>query len=150
MVKNRQLRTEDELTEGELGNGHTGICGHESTKRENTRILFLYRQLFSEHFLGEQHVVQAVRFCGRGILKMTKLSSCPCRSSVSWLSLDACRFSDLASRRCTWDCSTVGFDVVFFIFVVYTLLLDLNKYMYYTVSQNAIRIFENSPTYLYI
>lgn len=44
-------------------------------------------------------------------------------------------FLDLASRRCSWDYSAVGFDFVFFIFIVYKLILDLNKYMYYIVSQ---------------
>lgn len=48
-------------------------------------------------------------------------------------------FLDLASRRCNWDYCTEGFDFVVFIFIVYELILDLNKYMYCTVSQNVIK-----------
>lgn len=51
---------------------------------------------------------------------------------MSRLSMETRRFSGLASRRCNWDCYTLGFDVVFFIFIVYKMLLDLNKDMYRT------------------
>lgn len=40
------------------------------------------------------------------------------------------------------DYCTVGFHFGVFIFVVYELILELNKYMYYKVSQNVIKVFE--------
>lgn len=63
-------------------------------------------------------------------MKMPKLSSCSFRSSVSWFCLETFMFLDLASRRCNWNYCVVGFDFVVFIFIVYELILDLNKYMY--------------------
>jgi len=70
-------------------------------------------------------VCAGCRFCGRGIRKVTELNLCSCRSSGSWLGVEMRSCSGLASRRC--NCSTLGFDVVFFIFIVYKMLLDLNK-----------------------
>lgn len=53
VLKCRQAMAEEVLTEEELGSEHMGAHTQDSSRKKIMLLLFLYRYLFSEHFLLE-------------------------------------------------------------------------------------------------